>query len=197
MNNMNTLTNSQIKCMAEGSKQYTHDDVTVIASRLLAAEAQLAELRGQGGIVAWMHRQLPIAKSNEDKEKLTEIVAARYDIPLYARPVPPVASQPVPSTEFRYYIDDQIKFYSHMCDRDDAVGTADALTMSQHRLRFYQQAKTLFSASQPYTVPDDWTYNDAVNFIQINGMGSEDRAGVAMRAHNNCRAAMLQSRSKS
>lgn len=44
---MNTLTNSQIKRMAEGSKQYTHDDVTVIAARLLAAEAQLTELRGQ------------------------------------------------------------------------------------------------------------------------------------------------------
>lgn len=42
---MNTLTNSQIKCMAEGSKQYTHDDVTVIARGLLAAEVEVTSLK--------------------------------------------------------------------------------------------------------------------------------------------------------
>nr|WP_232487469.1 hypothetical protein [Pectobacterium parmentieri] len=47
--------------------------------------------------------------------------------------------------------------------------------------------------SQPYTVPDEMTYADAVNFIQINGMCNETREGIAMRVHNHCRAAMLQS----
>ncbi|GKX39548.1 hypothetical protein SOASR014_32870 [Pectobacterium carotovorum subsp. carotovorum] len=47
-------------------------------------------------------------------------------------------------------------------------------------------------ASQPYTVPDEMTYADAVNFIQINGMCNETREGIAMRVHNHCRAAMLQ-----
>lgn len=49
------------------------------------------------------------------------------------------------------------------------------------------------AASQPYTVPDEWAYADAVNFIRINGMSNETREGVAMRAHNACRADMLQS----
>lgn len=49
------------------------------------------------------------------------------------------------------------------------------------------------AASQPYTVPDEMTYADAVNFIQINGMCNETREGIAMRVHNHCRAAMLQS----
>ncbi|MBQ4777672.1 hypothetical protein [Pectobacterium versatile] len=51
----------------------------------------------------------------------------------------------------------------------------------------------LGEASQPYTVPDEWTYNDAVQFVLINGMSNETRAGIAMHVFNHCRAAMLQS----
>lgn len=95
MNNMNTLTNSQIKCMAEGSKQYTHDDVTVIASRLIAAEAQLAELRGQ--VPFGYASRKAIFGMFDGKTRFTSVfpIPTRgYVIPVYIDPAPPAASQP-------------------------------------------------------------------------------------------------------
>lgn len=40
-------------------------------------------------------------------------------------------------------------------------------------------------------VPEEMTYDAARNFVLINGMANEDRATLAMRAWNSCRAAML------
>lgn len=40
-------------------------------------------------------------------------------------------------------------------------------------------------------VPDEMTYDAARNFVLINGMANEDRATLAMRVWNSCRAAML------
>lgn len=125
---------------------------------------ELAEMRGQEpiGYVA----KDAVIRIREERSRFCSLFATasgRSVIPVYPDPVPPAASQPILSDEFRYYIDDQIKFYSHMCDRDDAVGTVDALTMSQRRLQFYQQAKSCFrQTSQPYTVPDEpdyWVYD--------------------------------------
>lgn len=60
-------------------------------------------------------------------------------------------SEPVASdSDFRFYVDDQINFYTHLCERHDAIGNADSLTMSQNRLRFYQRAKEfLYRHAQP------------------------------------------------
>jgi len=44
----------------------------------------------------------------------------------------------------------------------------------------------------PATVPEKMTYKEACNFVQINHMATEDRATLAMRTFNHCRAAMLQ-----
>lgn len=41
-------------------------------------------------------------------------------------------------------------------------------------------------------VPEEMNFSTACNFVQINGMAKEDRATLAMRAWNACRAAMLQ-----
>lgn len=41
-------------------------------------------------------------------------------------------------------------------------------------------------------VPEEMNFSTACNFVQINGMAKEDRANLAMRAWNACRAAMLQ-----
>ncbi|HGJ4728802.1 TPA: hypothetical protein ACS5X0_000266 [Salmonella enterica] len=40
-------------------------------------------------------------------------------------------------------------------------------------------------------VPEEMNFSTACNFVQINGMAKEDRATLAMRALNACRAAML------
>ncbi|MEI7410114.1 hypothetical protein [Pectobacterium aroidearum] len=40
-------------------------------------------------------------------------------------------------------------------------------------------------------VPDEMSFNDAAAFILNNGMANEDRATIAMRVYNHCRAAML------
>lgn len=40
-------------------------------------------------------------------------------------------------------------------------------------------------------VPEGMNFSTACNFVQINGMAKEDRATLAMRAWNACRAAML------
>lgn len=46
---------------------------------------------------------------------------------------------------------------------------------------------------QPATVvPEEMNFSTACNFVQINGMAKEDRATLAMRAWNACRAALLQ-----
>ncbi|EPP0273738.1 DUF551 domain-containing protein [Salmonella enterica subsp. enterica] len=41
-------------------------------------------------------------------------------------------------------------------------------------------------------VPEEMNFSTACNFVQINGMAKEERATLAMRAWNACRAAMLQ-----
>lgn len=41
-------------------------------------------------------------------------------------------------------------------------------------------------------VPEEMNFSTACNFVQINGMAKEDRATLAMRAWNACRAAMFQ-----
>lgn len=40
-------------------------------------------------------------------------------------------------------------------------------------------------------VPEEMNFSTACNFVQINGMAKEDRATLAMREWNACRAAML------
>lgn len=40
-------------------------------------------------------------------------------------------------------------------------------------------------------VPEKMNFSTACNFVQINGMANEDRATLAMRAWNACRAAMF------
>lgn len=49
-----------------------------------------------------------------------------------------------------------------------------------------------YSAPLAPVVPEEMNFSTACNFVQINGMANEDRATLAMRAWNACRAAMLQ-----
>ncbi|EBC1135571.1 hypothetical protein CBX40_013350 [Salmonella enterica] len=48
-----------------------------------------------------------------------------------------------------------------------------------------------YSAAPAPVVPEKMNFSTACNFVQINGMAKEDRATLAMRAWNACRAAML------
>lgn len=50
----------------------------------------------------------------------------------------------------------------------------------------------LYTAPPVPVVPEEMNFSTACNFVQINGMAKEDRATLAMRAWNACRAAMLQ-----
>ncbi|EIV1877093.1 hypothetical protein L7E84_003500 [Salmonella enterica] len=49
----------------------------------------------------------------------------------------------------------------------------------------------LYAAPPAPVVPEKMNFSTACNFVQINGMAKEDRATLAMRAWNACRAAML------
>ncbi|EAA3203247.1 hypothetical protein DLR14_08105 [Salmonella enterica subsp. enterica serovar Hadar] len=49
----------------------------------------------------------------------------------------------------------------------------------------------LYAAPPAPVVPEEMNFSTACNFVQINGMAKEDRATLAMRAWNACRAAML------
>lgn len=103
---MNTLTNERLK---ELTRQGAEDDTPLCASsievrelaeRLLSAEAQLAELRGQEPIAyiisdKYNRRGDLTRRSAESIYSAEEI--AEHEIacpPLFARPVPPAASQP-------------------------------------------------------------------------------------------------------
>ncbi|ECG6590758.1 DUF551 domain-containing protein [Salmonella enterica subsp. enterica serovar Newport] len=50
----------------------------------------------------------------------------------------------------------------------------------------------LYTAPPVPVVPEEMNFSTACNFVQINGMAKEDRATLAMRAWNACRAALLQ-----
>lgn len=49
----------------------------------------------------------------------------------------------------------------------------------------------LYTVPPAPVVPEKMNFSTACNFVQINGMAKEDRATLAMRAWNACRAAML------
>ncbi|EDY5134291.1 TPA: hypothetical protein RU610_000379 [Salmonella enterica] len=49
----------------------------------------------------------------------------------------------------------------------------------------------VYAAPPATVVPEEMNFSTACNFVQINGMANEDRATLAMRAWNACRAAML------
>ncbi|EMD8242852.1 hypothetical protein ACFPPI_003282 [Salmonella enterica] len=62
---------------------------------------------------------------------------------------------------------------------------------------FYKQyaadrRRIVYTAAPAPVVPEEMNFSTACNFVQINGMAKEDRATLAMRAWNACRAAMLQ-----
>ncbi|MEI7174799.1 hypothetical protein [Pectobacterium carotovorum] len=47
-------------------------------------------------------------------------------------------------------------------------------------------------ATHRVRLPDDMSFDDASMFVLNNGMANEDRATIAMRAYNHCRATMFQ-----
>ncbi|EJH1048848.1 protein Eaa [Salmonella enterica] len=49
----------------------------------------------------------------------------------------------------------------------------------------------VYAAPPAPVMPEKMNFSTACNFVQINGMAKEDRATLAMRAWNACRAAML------
>lgn len=50
----------------------------------------------------------------------------------------------------------------------------------------------LYTAPPAPVVPEELKYEDAVNFVTINGLANEERGTLAMRVWNACRAALLQ-----
>lgn len=94
MNNMNTLTNDQITGVSDLSAGYTlgHADCLIlreISQRLLAAEAKLAELRGQEPVAC-------VSEESFSSDGTSDILTINLPIgmELFSRPVPPAASQP-------------------------------------------------------------------------------------------------------
>lgn len=188
---MNTLTNERLNKIASWRKTYGDDHHNVmmpaheaeeLVSRLLAAESQLAELRKQEPVAWRCMRNGP----NAYVVTLSKTVADEWNskgfpnVPLYARPVPPAASQPA--------LDDVIKKFTEM-----NIGFPVQKLKADYVISWVLKNYPCNIAIQPYTVPDEWTYSDAVQFVLINGMSNETRSGIAMHVFNHCRAAMLQS----
>lgn len=64
-------------------------------------------------------------------------------------------------------------------------------TVEAYAKRVEISPKPLYSAPPAPVAPEKMNFSTACNFVQINGMAKEDRATLAMRAWNACRAAML------
>ncbi|ENQ6792422.1 hypothetical protein ACEQMN_003217 [Salmonella enterica] len=64
-------------------------------------------------------------------------------------------------------------------------------TVEAYAKRVEISPKPLYAAPPAPVVPEKMNFSTACNFVQINGMAKEDRATLAMRAWNACRAAML------
>lgn len=65
-------------------------------------------------------------------------------------------------------------------------------TVEAYAKRAEISPKPLYAVPPVPVVPEEMNFSTACNFVQINGMAKEDRATLAMRAWNACRAAMLQ-----
>lgn len=139
-------------------------------TELKTCRAQLAELRKQEPVGAF-HITAGEVEATTDYCAPGKFPIQNGLLEVYSRPVPQAVSHrdTAPSI-FDHYIDEQIKFYSYMCERDDAIGSADSLTMSQHRLRFYQEAKTLFSSAKPVVRLSDRDFGA----VQHMSGGSDD-----------------------
>ncbi|EJS3713907.1 hypothetical protein PUY33_001993 [Salmonella enterica] len=64
-------------------------------------------------------------------------------------------------------------------------------TVEAYAKRVEISPKPLYAAPPAPVAPEKMNFSTACNFVQINGMAKEDRATLAMRAWNACRAAML------
>lgn len=64
-------------------------------------------------------------------------------------------------------------------------------TVEAYAKRVEISPKPLYAAPPAPVAPEKKNFSTACNFVQINGMAKEDRATLAMRAWNACRAAML------
>lgn len=64
-------------------------------------------------------------------------------------------------------------------------------TVEAYAKRAEISPKPLYAVPPVPVVPEEMNFSTACNFVQINGMAKEDRATLAMRAWNACRAAML------
>lgn len=80
--------------------------------------------------------------------------------------------------------------------RDEQINQAMIEKLAINKARQWPEPKDgeprLHIKEQPVpVVPEKMNFSTACNFVQINGMAKEDRATLAMRAWNACRAAML------
>ncbi|EBH3515671.1 DUF550 domain-containing protein [Salmonella enterica subsp. enterica serovar Ituri] len=80
---------------------------------------------------------------------------------------------------------------------DEQIALAMVEKLAVNKKREWPEPKDgeprLHIKEQPVpVVPEEMNFSTACNFVQINGMAKEDRATLAMRAWNACRAAMLQ-----
>ncbi|EAM2043351.1 hypothetical protein AB5V99_003769 [Salmonella enterica] len=85
----------------------------------------------------------------------------------------------------------------HVIKECGKVGCSVATLEEAEKTRDFWNKKWIirpyfYSAAPAPVVPEKMNFSTACNFVQINGMAKEDRATLAMRAWNACRAAMLQ-----
>ncbi|MEI7195009.1 hypothetical protein WCT81_04590 [Pectobacterium versatile] len=179
-----------------GDGDYANEsgDIMSIIAELKSSRAQLAELRGQDPAdFRWRHRAdehsgasawtyLPCDRADDFIKRIADKDNAVEYGYFFSRPVPPATDQPI-------IVTDDMAMAFHRATTDGDVGSDD---VSDIKIGL-KAALCNISTAQPYTLPDEWTYNDAVQFVLINGMSNETRAGIAMHVFNHCRAAMLQS----
>ncbi|EBS4084214.1 hypothetical protein DPQ12_03270 [Salmonella enterica subsp. enterica serovar Newport] len=84
----------------------------------------------------------------------------------------------------------------HVIKECGKVGCSVATLEEAEKTRDFWNKKWIirpyfYSAAPAPVVPEKMNFSTACNFVQINGMAKEDRATLAMRACNACRAAML------
>ncbi|QHP55034.1 hypothetical protein EH203_15015 [Pectobacterium carotovorum subsp. carotovorum] len=157
-------------------------------AEILELRNQLAELRGQAGTpFAWANLRdgdptFPRVFMDEDSadwmvEKST-VNPPVTKIPLYTRPVPPAASQHVPG-EPDYWVYD----------------TKFGLDISREKPEHEENTEPYFPvfkadpvASQPCTVPDEWSLNRA---WEIDGLDKMTVHQAHRAGYEQCRAAML------
>lgn len=174
-----------------------------LVNRCAALEVQLAELRGQEP-VAWIvgseeidefkrGREVTVMRDG-DEEELEKIA-------LYIRPVPPAASKPDAMLcdfyevgSYPALVQELVKHVEQLQEaaKRDVKPWQDTFPetlLPAYIERIKNADDAVRAASQPYTVPDEWSLNRA---WEIDGLDKMTVHQAHRAGYEQCRAAMLQ-----